>query len=53
MLCVSWSPDAHMIVTGGMDGALWLWDPKTGNPIGCCKGVAARDMRPCTLSRSA
>ncbi len=38
VLCVSWSPDAQMIVTGGMDGALWLWDPKTGNSIGCCKG---------------
>ena len=39
MLCVSWSPDAQMLATGGMDGALWLWEPSTGNAIGCCKGA--------------
>ncbi len=38
VLCVAWSPDGEMVATGGMEGALWLWDPKSGNPIGCCKG---------------
>ena len=39
VLCVAWSPDGQILATGGMDGALWLWDPKRGNPLGCCKGV--------------
>lgn len=54
VLCVSWSPDAQMVVTGGMDGALWLWDPKTGNSIGCCKGgaVYGRDPPYCMLIHS-
>ena len=38
VLCVAWSPDGEMVATGGMEGALWLWDPKSGNPIGRCKG---------------
>lgn len=50
MLCVAWSPDAQMLATGGMDGALWLWDPKTGNPLGCCKGGCSP---PCDARRPA
>ena len=45
VLCLAWSPDGLMVATGGMEGALWLWDPKTGNPVGCCKG-AVHDATP-------
>ena len=40
VLCLAWSPDGEMVASGGMEGALWLWDPKTGKPFGCCKGAA-------------
>ena len=40
VLCLAWSPDGEMVASGGMEGALWLWDPKTGKPLGCCKGAA-------------
>ena len=45
VLCVAWSPDGQVLATGGMDGALWLWDPKTGNPLGCCKGARSYPAR--------
>ena len=35
-----------MVATGGMEGALWLWDPATGNPIGCCKGAGHDAISP-------
>eukprot|EP00798_Chlamydomonas_sp_ICE-L_P015895 gene15895-22029_t len=38
VLVVSWSPDAKYIVSGDMDGNLWLWNPKTGEPFGQCQG---------------
>lgn len=41
VLCLAWSPDAKLLVSGGMDGMLWLWNPETGEPLGCCK------VRPC------
>lgn len=50
VLCVAWSPDAQMLATGGMDGVLWLWEPSTGNAIGCCKGRAASCARVAPLS---
>ena len=34
--CVSWSPDAAQVVSGDQNGVLWLWNPKTGQPIGSC-----------------
>ena len=37
VLCLAWSPDAKLLVSGGMDGLLWLWNPETGEPLGCCK----------------
>ncbi|KAG1659389.1 hypothetical protein FOA52_004389 [Chlamydomonas sp. UWO 241] len=40
VLVVAWSPDASMIVSGDMDGALWLWNPKTGEPLGQCSSNA-------------
>ena len=36
--CVSWSPDAAQVVSGDQNGVLWLWNPKTGQPIGSCRG---------------
>ena len=39
VLCVAWSPDAAILATGGMDASLWLWDPKTGQALGSCKGT--------------
>ncbi len=36
--CVSWSPDAVMVVSGDQNGVLWLWQPKTGETIGACRG---------------
>lgn len=38
VLCVAWSPDGAMVASGDMDGHIWLWDPKTGQPLGSCKG---------------
>ncbi|DBB18331.1 TPA: Notchless protein 1 [Trebouxia sp. C0006] len=35
--CVSWSPDAVMVVSGDQNGVLWLWQPKTGETIGACR----------------
>jgi hypothetical protein len=46
VLCLAWSPDGLMVATGGMEGALWLWDPKTGNPIGCCRGAVHDAVSP-------
>ena len=40
VLCLAWSPDGEMVASGGMEGVLWLWDPKTGKPLGRCKGAA-------------
>jgi len=39
--CCAWraSPDAAVLATGGMDASLWLWDPRTGQALGSCKGV--------------
>ena len=37
--CVSWSPDAAMVVSGDQNGVLWLWNPKTGEPVGSCRGM--------------
>ena len=37
--CVSWSPDAAMVVSGDQNGVLWLWQPKTGETIGACRGT--------------
>jgi len=39
VLCVAWSPDAAVLATGGMDSSLWLWDPRTGRPLGTCRGA--------------
>jgi len=39
VLCVAWSPDAAVLATGGMDASLWLWDPRTGQALGSCKGA--------------
>jgi ribosome assembly protein 4 len=38
VLCVAWAPDGSMVASGDMDGNIWLWDPKTGKPLGTCKG---------------
>ena len=38
VLVVSWSPDAALLVTGDMDGLIWLWDPATGKALGQCVG---------------
>lgn len=38
VLSVAWSPDAAMVASGDMDGTIFLWDPKTGKPLGSCKG---------------
>ena len=37
--CVSWSPDAVMVVSGDQNGVLWLWNPKTGETFGSCRGT--------------
>ena len=39
--CVSWSPDAAMVVSGDQNGVLWLWQPKTGETIGACRGTSS------------
>ncbi len=39
--CVSWSPDAAMVVSGDQNGVLWLWQPKTGETIGACRGISS------------
>lgn len=31
---VTFSPDGRMLATGGFDGAVYLWDPVTGQPLG-------------------
>ena len=31
---VAFSPDGNRILTGGPDGALWLWDAGTGQALG-------------------
>ena len=35
---VSWSPDAAMLASGDQNGVIWLWQPKTGETIGACRG---------------
>ena len=42
VLCVAWSPDAAILATGGMDNSLWLWNPRTGQALGTCKGAHGR-----------
>jgi WD40 repeat protein len=37
--CVSWSPDARMVATGATDNNLFLWDAKSGDVLGACKGT--------------
>lgn len=51
--CVSWSPDAAMVVSGDQNGVLWLWQPKTGEPIGSCRGTTVHTPAhsPVTTSR--
>lgn len=35
---VSWSPDAAMLASGDQNGVIWLWQPKTGETLGACRG---------------
>lgn len=30
VLVVDWAPDASCVISGDMDGSLWMWDPKKG-----------------------
>ena len=53
VLCLAWSPDGQMVASGGMEGALWLWDPKTGKPLGCCKGETPAVASPCSSFQEA
>lgn len=34
VLCAEWEPLERCIATGGHDGIVRLWDPKSGNPFG-------------------
>ena len=34
VMCVAWSPDGKMLVSGGHDGTVRLWDPETGKKVG-------------------
>lgn len=34
MLCVEWDAREKILATGGHDGQVRLWDPKTGQPLG-------------------
>ena len=38
VLAVAWSPDAKILASGDMDGAINLWDPETGRLLGGCSG---------------
>ena len=31
---VAFSPDGQIVLTGSQDGTAWLWDAKTGKPVG-------------------
>lgn len=33
VLDVRWSPDGELLATCGMDKAVWIWDPETGNAL--------------------
>ena len=37
--CVAYSPDGAMVLSGHLDGALRLWDPRTGNSAGEMAGL--------------
>lgn len=34
VLCVEWDAREKILATGGHDGQVRLWDPKTGQPLG-------------------
>ena len=34
MLCVEWEAMERKLATGGHDGHVRLWDPKSGKPLG-------------------
>ena len=39
VLCIAWSPDAKSVASGDEKGGIHLWDPKTGQNLGACKGA--------------
>lgn len=38
VLVVAWSPDGLFLSSGDMEGKVWLWRAKTGEPLGLCRG---------------
>ena len=36
--CVAWYPSGQQVVSGGDDGAVRIWDPRTGEPSRCLTG---------------